>query len=40
MEQNKQLTYDLNRAKNELANKEAALSDTEEKLKVITKKYN
>mgnify|MGYP000889865603 CR=1 FL=1 len=40
MEQNKQLTYELNRTKNELTNKEAMLTDTEEKLRVITKKYN
>jgi predicted nucleic acid-binding Zn-ribbon protein len=40
MEQNKQLTYELNRTKNELANKEVSLSGAEERLRLITKKYN
>lgn len=40
MEQNKQTTYELNRAKNELSNKEQLLAETDDKLRLITKKYN
>jgi hypothetical protein len=39
-EEHKQLTYELSRTSNELKNKEAALGESNEKLKIMTQRYN
>lgn len=39
-EEHKQLTYEYSRSLNELKNKEVALSETTEKLKIMTTKFN
>jgi hypothetical protein len=40
VEDHKQLTYEYNRTVNELKNKEAALTETTEKLKIMNQKFN
>lgn len=40
VEDHKQLTYEYNRTVNELKNKEAALTETTEKLRIMTQKFN
>ncbi len=39
-EELKQVTYENNKARNELRNKEALLEESNDKLRLITKKYN
>lgn len=39
-EEFKQLSYEYSRSINELKNKEAALAETTDKLKIMTQKYN
>lgn len=39
-EEHKQLTYEYSRTLNELKNKDAALAETAEKLKIMTTKFN